>query len=1305
MKSATRLCFYTASQIMLFLFLSVTGFSQTLPDLALSKFSVTNSTIPAGSYSPGSIGYYNIGSGGSRTSYLNFYLSTDNVYDAGDVKIGEYSGPYMAEKSSTTKAITVYTPVGQLPGNYFVIAMADPTNLESESNELNNTTTIAITIISRTLDIVMQAPTAIIKGLPGYSVSLNASVLNSGNAKIQFTGSVSYYLSNDNMLDETDLLLGTQVSGTLEAAATFALTATPTIPANTSPGQYYIIFNADYMKQIVEDNETNNVAAQPLNINSPIIDLTLTILDVPSTVVQANPISIYSSVVNAGNVPATGKLGFYFSEDDLYDSSDIFLGTPPSPGQNTLVSTPENKPPGSYYILSFVDYQNLVIESDETNNVLAAPIVVAPRIVDLKIATPTAVAVASPAQTIYLSGVISNPGGNSVVKSSLGFYLSADTIFDPADIFFGNTSAFSVPLNSTAIIGASVIIPAATAFGNYYVLYYVDYLNGIDEANEKNNYVWKPIIIDATYKMTVNSTKSLNVCSGYLFDSGGLSDVYSNNETTTIITLYPGEENKKIKLEFNKFQFILEGYDNLKIYDGTSSSATLRGTYYGSSNPGIVYGTSASGAITLVFTSDNYAAYNGFGAAISCVFVLPTVDLYVESTSAPAVNIAGKAFSLSYSARNSGTLNASDAQVNFYLSTDMKYDAADQLIGYIGSGPLEAGLNFSPTYGGGNTVLSTTLPGYYYLLFYIDFYKNVAESDEANNVTARAILIINNGTDLMTSSLTVPTDAFTGATINFKSIVTNVGTVATSANDVGYYLSKNKTYESTDLFLGSSKINSLASAAAIQMSDNFLIPESVIGGEYYILSIADYNNQITESIETNNISVQEIIIKSQPVVDFIINDVLQIPVPIASGASLNIKYTINNKGTLASGISTTGFYLSTDATFDSNDLLISSNLEPILDGSSIVNQELFVTIPASVTDGQYYLFIVADYLKQIIESDDANNSASTSINISTHARLVITGMEAPKSTLVGETISISYTLQNVGTIASGISSTEFYLSKDDILDVGDLLVGSFDEISISAGSNVSDNTTIVIPKTVVAGQYYLIYKADNSNENMNTSSIVISIVSLPDLIINAVKAPENGIIGSTLNVEYSIKNTGTMDCAPSTSGLYLSEDEVLDQNDLLLTTISELSITRGIEVAMNVTITIPAVVTQGLYYLIVAADHKELITEIEKINNNSSVPITLSGSKTTGIIGKKLLISRIYPNPAETNLMVELSLSSMYTPLTIQLYDLSGMCVLDKEVLSLTNTISLDIENLSAGMYMIRLQTGNNVESSNIIIK
>ena len=118
-----------------------------------------------------------------------------------------------------------------------------------------------------------------------------------------------------------------------------------------------------------------------------------------------------------------------------------------------------------------------------------------------------------------------------------------------------------------------------------------------------------------------SSLTTLNQNSG-TFDDGSGSTSYNNNSSCT--WLIQPTSNGVITLNFNSFS-TESGYDYLRIYDGNSTSATLLGTYSGTSLPPSI--TSSGNSLFLRFTTDGSQTRAGWNVTYSsCSFSKPTIS-------------------------------------------------------------------------------------------------------------------------------------------------------------------------------------------------------------------------------------------------------------------------------------------------------------------------------------------------------------------------------------------------------------------------------------------------------------------------------------------------------------------------------------------------------------------------------------------------------------------------------------------------------------------------------------------------------
>ena len=146
----------------------------------------------------------------------------------------------------------------------------------------------------------------------------------------------------------------------------------------------------------------------------------------------------------------------------------------------------------------------------------------------------------------------------------------------------------------------------------------------------------KQVIIGLIPEFNMTSG-SITTCTGYFYDSGGASATYNNSENLTM-TIYPAVTGNVIRLEFSAFN-TESGYDYLSIYNGTSTSAPLMGTWDGTSGPGTITANNSPGALTINFTSDGSVTRDGWVASISCYNpAQPPVAEFSAATTTPAVN-------------------------------------------------------------------------------------------------------------------------------------------------------------------------------------------------------------------------------------------------------------------------------------------------------------------------------------------------------------------------------------------------------------------------------------------------------------------------------------------------------------------------------------------------------------------------------------------------------------------------------------------------------------------------------------------
>jgi len=146
-------------------------------------------------------------------------------------------------------------------------------------------------------------------------------------------------------------------------------------------------------------------------------------------------------------------------------------------------------------------------------------------------------------------------------------------------------------------------------------------------------------ITKTSYITVVNSfslcvgTASTSASAGNIYDSGGSSGSYQNNENCQFI-INPGCTGT-VSISFS--QFATESCcDQLSIYNGTTTASPLLGSYAGTNIPPTLY--ASSGKMLLVWYSDGSATYTGFSATWTSTLsgtIPPVADFSIATTNPP----------------------------------------------------------------------------------------------------------------------------------------------------------------------------------------------------------------------------------------------------------------------------------------------------------------------------------------------------------------------------------------------------------------------------------------------------------------------------------------------------------------------------------------------------------------------------------------------------------------------------------------------------------------------------------------------
>ncbi|MFK7785088.1 MAG: fibronectin type III domain-containing protein [Crocinitomicaceae bacterium] len=216
---------------------------------------------------------------------------------------------------------------------------------------------------------------------------------------------------------------------------------------------------------------------------------------------------------------------------------------------------------------------------------------------------------------------------------------------------------------------------------------------------------------------------------------------------------------------------------------------------------------------------------------------------------------------------NQTTSQLPSFDLDYYLSTDCNLDNNDVLLGgdisSIGSNDL-----FDDEYET-LTIPPGTAQGNYFILFAADNDQELQESDESNNIVCIPITVgTPSGENIFLTNVSVstatlsPGDSFTAyATQNYSG---NQTTSQLPSFVLDYYLSTDCNLDNNDVFLGDDLSSIGSNDPDDPENEDLIIPNGTTSGNYYILFVADADDQLVEVDETDNVVCIPIQITTPP---------------------------------------------------------------------------------------------------------------------------------------------------------------------------------------------------------------------------------------------------------------------------------------------------------------------------------------------------------------------------------------------------------------------------------------------------------
>jgi hypothetical protein len=178
-----------------------------------------------------------------------------------------------------------------------------------------------------------------------------------------------------------------------------------------------------------------------------------------------------------------------------------------SPNPTEYCDIPEGET-GQYYILLITNYSQQPAEITFSQTAGTGSLDCSYDWPDLIVQNPNVDPVSNePGDSVFTSCVMTNQGNGDAGSSYLRYYLSSDTLFDNGDLELGSDSIGNIGVDQSISQNETLVIPSNTTAGSWFILYFADADNQIEELDENNNLNFIQILIDST--TTINPDPSL----------------------------------------------------------------------------------------------------------------------------------------------------------------------------------------------------------------------------------------------------------------------------------------------------------------------------------------------------------------------------------------------------------------------------------------------------------------------------------------------------------------------------------------------------------------------------------------------------------------------------------------------------------------------------------------------------------------------------------------------------------------------------------------------------------------------------
>lgn len=696
-------------------------------------------------------------------------------------------------------------------------------------------------------------------------------------------------------------------------------------------------------------------------------------------------------ITNVGLSTATQVLtDVWLSQDATFDETvDIRVGTTTiasAPfGASTASVTldiPPSLPVGDYVVFVRADVGNGTPELLETNNVAEADQRFATAYelagADCRVTNPRGV---NPGQTLTFEIDLVNNGVPYAGPLEVSLRASLDSNFDGNDPVIGTVPVTFTGANRETGQGAFTLAAGSLSPGRYFPICQVDPNNLVTESIETNN-----IVVGRTQFGSGPDFSVSSITMPREVRPGGSVTIDTTIQNLAVPT--------SASVEYRLFASLDDTLDANDINLGGSQrfTATFAGEDEITDSRTITFSASIPGGRYRIIAELDPGPSGGRipevdetnNIGVSATEIVNAIDfqaLRATVAAAPPTPTlvggiqAGDRIQITGTAESTGLSFVGNVPFGIYFSENTTYESTDP--------EVYRGLIFFPGNTSGSVDLSFRVPPVrpagYNVLFVINPDNNPVEAARENNTvvaTGAGTLLTVQGADLRVESITAPPVAFIGRTMEVSIEVRNDSQVADARGfRYAYYLSEDEFIRVFDQQIYVSGTATVAAGETETFTDLVPIPASFTSSQTLFLGvIADIFSAVPETNDNNNTRrVPNPIGFVFPIPD-LSGTVVATATAAGAGEQLAVTRLIENSGVADATDFEYTYYLSTNQAIAPDDIPIGTFRRTLPLGTDDYAIDI-IDVPATVTEGDYFLGLILDPANRVQEVQEDNNTA------------------------------------------------------------------------------------------------------------------------------------------------------------------------------------------------------------------------------------------------------------------------------------------------------------------------------------------